>query len=70
VVSFTVKWTATGDPTHFSDPVLRYRGDLSEATAQLEFTARSGHLEYTSAPLSESTTDLAWLGTESNGSFF
>ena len=70
VVSFTVKWTATGDAAPFADPEHQYRGDLRPATAQMDWTARSGIFDYTSASLATSTTDLAWLGTESNGSFF
>ena len=70
VVSFTVRWTATGAVTHFDNPAQRYRGDMREAIAQMEFTARSGDFEYRSAPLAESTTDAAQLGAESNGSFY
>jgi hypothetical protein len=71
VVSFTVKWTATGAAAHFADPAHQYRADLRPATAQMDWTARSGIFEYASAPLATSATDpFAWLGTESNGSFF
>ena len=70
VVSFTVKWTATDDAAPFADPEHQYRGDLRPATAQMDWTARSGIFDYASASLATSTTDLAWLGTESNGSFF
>ena len=70
VVSYTVTWTATGSASPFADPALRYRGSLRPATAQMDWTARSGNFEYTSGPLATSTTDLAWLGTESNGSYF
>jgi len=71
VVSFTVRWTAEGDVTHFDNPEQHYRGDMRIATAQMDWTARSGIFEYTSAPLETSATDpFAWLGTESNGSFF
>lgn len=70
VVSFTVKWTATGDAESFADRQHQYRGDLRPATAQMDWTARSGMFDYTSAPLETSTNDLAWLGVESNGSFF
>jgi hypothetical protein len=70
VVSFTVQWTATGSAAAFTDPEHQYRGSLRPAKAQMEWTARSGKFDYTSAPLETSTTDLAWLGTESNGSFF
>ena len=71
VVSFTVKWTATGAAAQFADPDHQYRGDLRPAIAQMDWTARSGIFDYTSAPLATSSTDpVAWLGTESNGSFF
>lgn len=70
VVSFTVTWTATGVASSFTDPDHRYRGNLRPATAQMDWTARSDPFEYTSASLESSTTDLAWLGTESNGSYF
>jgi hypothetical protein len=70
VVSFTVKWTATGGVTHFNNPGQQYRGDMRTATAQMEWTARSGIYEYTSAPLATSTTEAAQIGEESNGSFF
>ena len=70
VVSFTVRWTATGGVNHFVNPSQQYRGDMRDAMAQMEWTARSGIYEYTSAPLATSTTDAAQIGTESNGSFF
>ena len=70
VVSYTVTWNATGSASSFIDAQHQYRGDLRPATAQMDWTARSGEFDYTSAPLKTSTTDLAWLGTESNGSFF
>jgi hypothetical protein len=69
-VSFTATWTATDVATTYTDAALRYRGELRPATAQMEWTARAGGFDYTSAPLATSTTDLAWLGTERNGSFF
>ena len=70
VVSFTVRWTAGGSADHFDNAAQHYRGDVRNATAQMDWTARSGIYEYTSAPLATSTTDYAQLGTESNGSFF
>ena len=70
VVSFTVKWTATGSVDHFNNPTQNYRGDMRIATAQMDWTARSGSYEYTSAPLETSAEDHAQLGQESNGSFF
>jgi len=71
VVSFTVRWTATGDVTHFDNAAQQYRGDMwTGVTAQMDWTARSGIYEYTSAPLESSSQDYAQIGTESNGSFF
>ena len=70
VVSFTVEWTATGGVTQFENAGQRYRGNMRNATAQMEWTARSGVYEYTSAPLATSTTDAAQIGEERNGSFF
>jgi len=70
VVSFTVKWTAVGAVSHFNNPEQNYRGDMHVATAQMDWSARSGIYEYTSAPLETSAEDYAQIGTESNGSFF
>jgi hypothetical protein len=70
VVSFTVRWTAEGGVSHFDNADQRYRGDMRVATAQMDWTARSGIYDYTSAPLGTSAQDYAQLGQESNGSFF
>lgn len=70
VVSFTVEWTATGTVDHFNNPDQQYRGDMRAATAQMDWTARSGIYEYTSAPSAESESAAAQIGEESNGSFF
>jgi hypothetical protein len=70
VVSFTVRWTATGEVNHFDNPAQQYRADMWYAQAQMEWTARSGDFEYRSAPLAESTTDAAQFGFESNGSYY
>jgi len=77
VVSFTVRWTASGEVSHFDNAAQHYRGDMWTAanpnatvTAKMDWTARSGIYEYASAPLAESVTDFAQLGPESNGSFF
>ena len=77
VVSFTVRWTASGEVSHFDNAAQHYRADMwtaanenASVSAQMEWTARSGIYEYTSAPLAESTTDFAQIGTESNGSFY
>jgi len=70
VVSFTVRWTASGSVNHFDNAGQQYRGDMRIATAQMEWTARSGIYEYTSSPFATSAADFAQLGQEGNGSFF
>jgi hypothetical protein len=70
MVSFTVQWTAQGDPTHFDNPSQNYRADVRGAVAQMDFSAVAGDFELVSAPLETSTTDAAQLGHESNGSFY
>jgi hypothetical protein len=70
VVSFTVRWMADGDVTQFDNPAQQYRGEMRAATAQMDWAARSGIYEYTSAPLDASAVDFAQIGEESNGSFF
>jgi hypothetical protein len=70
-VSFTVRWTATGDVDYrFDNPVQHFRGDFRNAVAQMEWSGRSGVFEFRSAPLAQSTTDGGQLGQESNGSFY
>jgi len=70
VVSFTVIWSATGGVNQFDNAAQQYRGEMRTATAQMDWSARSGIYEYTSAPLATSAQDFAQLGQESNGSFF
>jgi hypothetical protein len=70
VVSFTVEWTGEGDVMHLDNPAEHYRGDIRIATAQMDWTARSGIYEYTSNPPETSAADYAQIGQESNGSFF
>jgi hypothetical protein len=77
VVSFTVRWTASGDVVSFDNVPQHYRGEMWTAvnpeatvTAQMEWSALSGNYEYRSTPLADSRSDFAQIGTESNGSFF
>ena len=69
-VSFKVQWT--GGPTieHFDNPAQQFRGDFRIATAQMEWSGRSGEFEFQSLPLDQSTTDAAQIGFESNGSYY
>ena len=43
---------------------------MSPATAQMEWSGRSGEFEFQSAELLTSVSEGAQLGTESNGSFY
>jgi hypothetical protein len=70
VVSYRVEWTATGAATAFDNPDQQYRGQLSTAAAQMEWSARTPQFEFVSAPIETSTTDAALLGQESNGAFY
>ena len=69
-VSFTVRWSATGDVEELDNDVQQFRGHFRDAEAKMEWSARSGQFEYQSAPLEESTTEAAQLGEESNGFFY
>lgn len=70
VVSFKVQWTAIGPEQNFDNPAQKYRATMRNASAQMEWSARSDDYEFQSAPLASSTTDAAQLGQESNGSFY
>jgi hypothetical protein len=70
ILSFKVQWTATGAVNNFDNAAQKFRGTFRNATAQMEFTARAGDLDITSAPLAQSTTVAAEVGEEKNGSFY
>jgi hypothetical protein len=70
VVSFRVQWSAAGAVNHFDNPAQKYRGDFRDAAAQIEYRISTGDLDIVSAPLADSSTIVAQLGQESNGSFY
>jgi len=70
VVSFRVQWTASGLVNNFNNATQKFRGAFRDATAQIEYKIRSVDFDITSAPLAASTTVVAELGHESNGSFY
>ena len=70
VVSFTVVWKAMGDRMRFNNAEQQFRGVFRNASAKMEWSARSGNYEFQSAPLRRSTTDAAELGWERNGTFY
>jgi hypothetical protein len=70
LVSYRVAWTATGVVNEFDNVAQQYRGELRDATAQMEWSARTPDFDFVSAPIATSTTDAALLGSERNGSFY
>ena len=70
VVSYRVEWSATGPVNQFDNLAQQYRGELRNAVAQMEWSARTVDFDFVSAPLATSTTDVAQLGHERNGAFY
>ena len=70
IVSFKVQWTAGGAVNLFNNAAQKYRGDFRYADAAIEYQIRTGDFDIVSAPLADSTTFVAQLGQESNGSFY
>ena len=70
MVSFTVRWTVTGEVNHYNNPTQRFRGDFRNGIAQMEWAGRSGEFEFTSQSIDTSASDFAELGQERNGSFY
>jgi hypothetical protein len=69
-VSYVVRWTARGPVNVYDNPSQRYRASMRDATAQMEWTARTPDFEFQSAPLSTSASDYAELGFEQNGAYY
>ena len=69
-LSFRVEWTGVAPAVDFDNAAQQFRGRFSPAAAQMEWSGRSGDYEFRSAPLAESASASAQLGTESNGSFY
>lgn len=70
IVSFKVQWQGLGGLNQYNNAALQFRGAFKEASARMEWSARSGDFEFQSAPLATSTSVAAELGQESNGSFY
>ena len=69
-VSFRVEWTAFGSAHVFDNAAQQFRGTFRDATAQMDWTARSVDYDFVSSPLATSTSAAAELGLERNGSFY
>jgi hypothetical protein len=70
VVSYRVTWNAVGAVSAFDNPAQQFRGEFRSAVAQMEWTARTRDFDFVSTPIATSTTDVAQLGRERNGSFY
>jgi hypothetical protein len=70
VVSYRVEWNAAGTVNEFDNVAQQFRGEFRNASAQMEWSARTVDFDFVSAPLATSTTDAAQLGSESNGAFY
>ena len=70
IVSFKVRWTASGAVNHFNNAAQKFRGTFRNATAQIEYSIRTVDFDIESGPLASSTTFVAQVGQESNGSFY
>jgi hypothetical protein len=70
VVSYRVEWNATGAVNEFDNVAQQFRGEFRNASAQMEWLARTVDFDFVSAPIATSTTDAAQLGSERNGAFY
>jgi hypothetical protein len=70
VVSYRVEWEAAGAVNEFDNVAQQFRGEFRDASARMEWSARTVDFDFVSAPIETSTTDAAELGSESNGAFY
>jgi hypothetical protein len=69
-VAFRVEWNATGPINEFDNAAQQFRGTFRNASAQMEWSARSVDFDFVSAPIGTSVSAAAELGVERNGSFY
>jgi hypothetical protein len=70
VVSYRVEWSAAGDVNVFDNVAQQFRGEFREASAKMEWSARTIDFDFVSAPIATSTTEAAEVGREQNGAFY
>jgi hypothetical protein len=71
-VSYTVVWSGVSDRLNIknADPVYGgFAGEFVRNSAQMEWTATVGDLQFVSAPLATSASSFAEIGHERNGIF-
>jgi len=75
-VSFLVRWAGASHGTnadakaHVVNASDGHAGQFTRATAQMEWSATIGDVDYVSAPIGTSSSDFAEFGKERNGVFF
>ena len=69
-VSYRVEWTAAGPVNEFDNVAQQFRGSFRDASARMEWSARSVDYDFVSAPLDTSESAAAELGVERNGWFY
>lgn len=72
VMSYRVRWTATGDKIVVEDKAKHFRLEGYRATAQLEASATVPSLNFSwkSDPIETSKANFAIMGTEVNGRYY
>ena len=70
IVSFEVRWSGVRDRVRIHNAANGFAGEFVRGSAQMEWTATVGELQYVSAPLETSSSEFAELGTERNGAFY
>src|ERR1051326_2085781 len=69
-VSFDMRWTATSDAMHLTDPVHRFTGKFFITDFSIEWSATKDGFSFVSDPASTSVNVRSVLGRERNGIFF
>ena len=73
IVSFKIVWRGVQQRKNIrnTDPTFGgFAGEFVRNSAQMEWSATVGDLEFVSDPLSTSSTEFAQIGRERNGAFF
>lgn len=70
IVSYRVEWTAAGNVNVFDNVAQQFRGAFRNASAQMEWAARTVDFDFLSAPIATSASAAAQLGSERNGAFY
>jgi hypothetical protein len=68
-VSFEMRWTATGEPLHLTDPVHGFTGEFFIGDLSVQWSAKKEGFTFESDPADTSVNLRAVLGRERNGVF-